>query len=71
VVNDQKQQPMPQRQTGSSLPLEDYDSLSIHEIVNKSMELRARFSTYNERAATVTFTLTYEALDGYAVVTRR
>ena len=26
-------------QAGASLPLEDYDSLSIEEIVNKSMEL--------------------------------
>jgi hypothetical protein len=39
MVNGQKKQRMPQGQAGASLPLEDYDSLSIEEIVNKSMEL--------------------------------
>ena len=39
MVNGQKEQRMPQGQARASLPLEDYDSLSIEEIVNKSMEL--------------------------------
>jgi hypothetical protein len=38
---------------------------------NCGCSIRARFKTYNARAATVTFTLADEALDGYAVVTRR
>jgi hypothetical protein len=39
VVNNQKAQWMSHRQSGASLPLEDYDSLSVQEIVNRSMEL--------------------------------
>jgi hypothetical protein len=39
VVNNQKAQWMSHRQSGASLPLEDYESLSVQEIVNSSMEL--------------------------------
>ena len=39
MVNNQNKQRILHRQPGASLPLEDYDSLSVQEIVKRSMQL--------------------------------
>ena len=39
MVNNQNKQRMLHKQPGASLPLEDYDSLSVQEIIHRSMEL--------------------------------